>query len=209
METPLISVSYNAITAASPPGYGPHKKEIPVCPYPFDMLSVIRGQVTPREAFDRYHQAVYRFVYRLTAREDLAEDITQECFLAFVRAPGRYDRARGSVKTYLFAIARHLALKQYRDDRQHEPLDGEGPARGAPDGAWEVSSAVAAAVAELPQLQQEALILFEYEGFTLEEIAGIVGADAGTVKSRLHRARERLRRRLSAYREVANENGTV
>jgi len=165
--------------------------------------------VTPREAFDRYHQAVYRFVYRLTAREDLAEDITQECFLAFVRAPQRYDRTRGSVKTYLFAIARHLALKQYRDDRQHERLDGEEIAGAAPDGAWEISYAVARAVGDLPALQQESLILFEYEGFTLEEIAEVVSTDVGAVKSRLHRARERLRRSLAAYREVGNENGTV
>jgi RNA polymerase sigma-70 factor (ECF subfamily) len=165
--------------------------------------------VTPREAFDRYHQAVYRFAYRLTAREDLAEDITQECFLAFVRAPQRYDRTRGTVKTYLFSIARHLALKQYRDGRELAGLDGEEAAVVEPDGAWEISSAVARAVGDLPALQQECLILFEYEGFTLEEIADVVSADVGTVKSRLHRARERLRHSLAAYREVGNENGTV
>jgi RNA polymerase sigma-70 factor (ECF subfamily) len=68
---------------------------------------------------------------------------------------------------------------------------------------------VAAAVAELPQLQQEALILFEYEGATLEEIAQIVGADVGTVKSRLHRARERLRRALAPYRKAGNAHGTI
>lgn len=165
--------------------------------------------VTPREAFNRYHQAVYRFAYRLTAREDLAEDIAQECFLAFVRAPQRYDRTRGTVKTYLFSIARHLALKQYRDGREHVQLDGEDAAAVAPDGAWEISSAVARAVGALPQLQQECLILFEYEGFTLEEIAAVVGADVGAIKSRLHRARERLRQTLAAYREVGNENGSV
>ena len=160
--------------------------------------------MTPREAFDTYHQAVYRFVYRLTGREDLAEDITQECFLAFVRAPERYDRARGTVKTYLFGIARHLALKQYRDDREHAQLDDGDVATVEAEGGWEVAAAVARAVGELPQLQQETLILFEYEGFTLEEVAGVVGADVGTVKSRLHRARERLRRSLAAYREVGN-----
>jgi RNA polymerase sigma-70 factor (ECF subfamily) len=46
-------------------------------------------------------------------------------------------------------------------------------------------------------LQREAVVLFEYEGFTLDEIAKLVGADVGTVKSRLHRARERLRRVLA------------
>jgi len=164
--------------------------------------------VTPREAFDRYHQSVYRFAYRLTAREDLAEDITQECFLAFVRNPQRYDRSRGSVKTYLFAIARRLALKQYRDERGCAPLTGHEIAAES-GGAWELSSAVARAVAELPQLQRETVILFEYEGFTLAEIAEVVSADVGAIKSRLHRARENLRRSLAAYREVGNENGAI
>jgi RNA polymerase sigma-70 factor (ECF subfamily) len=71
--------------------------------------------VTPEDAFDQYSQAVYSFLYRLTRREDLAEDLTQEAFLAFVRAPERFDPARGNAKTYLFSIARNLALKQYRD----------------------------------------------------------------------------------------------
>jgi RNA polymerase sigma-70 factor (ECF subfamily) len=151
---------------------------------------------------------VYRFAYRLTAREDLAEDITQECFLAFVRNPQRYDRSRGSVKTYLFAIARRLALKPYRDERGCAPLTGHEIAAES-GGAWELSSAVARAVAELPQLQRETVILFEYEGFTLAEIAEVVSADVGAIKSRLHRARENLRRSLAAYREVGNENGAI
>lgn len=77
----------------------------------------------PEDAFDQYSQAVYSFLYRLTRREDLAEDLTQEVFLAFVRAPHRFDPARGTSKTYLFSIARNLALKQYRDHRVEEMWD--------------------------------------------------------------------------------------
>jgi RNA polymerase sigma-70 factor (ECF subfamily) len=73
----------------------------------------------------------------------------------------------------------------------------------------DVAAAVASAVAELPVLQREALVLFQYEGATLEEIARIAGADVGTVKSRLHRARERLRRVLAAYRKVGNAHGSL
>jgi DNA-directed RNA polymerase specialized sigma24 family protein len=54
----------------------------------------------------------------------------------------------------------------------------------------------------LPDLQREALILFEYEGFQLSEIAQIVKADIGVVKSRLHRAREGLKRALAPQRKV-------
>ncbi|HWQ55505.1 MAG TPA: RNA polymerase sigma factor [Bryobacteraceae bacterium] len=166
--------------------------------------------MTPQKAFDQYHEAVYRFAYRLTGRPDLAEDITQECFLVLVRSPQRYDPARAGMKTFLFAIARNLALKEHRDYGGEQALDdADIPAATVPRESLEVSSAVAAAVAALPQLQREALILFEYEGVTIEEIAEIVAANVGTVKSRLHRARERLRRALAPYRNVGNTHGTV
>jgi RNA polymerase sigma-70 factor (ECF subfamily) len=66
--------------------------------------------------------------------------------------------------------------------------------------AAEVSEAVQAALDLLPPLQREAIVLFEFEELSLEETAAVVGADIGTVKSRLHRARERLRRSLAGYR---------
>ncbi len=61
----------------------------------------------------------------------------------------------------------------------------------------ERSQAVARAVASLPPLQREALILFEYEDLSLEEIARATGSETGAVKARLHRAREALRRQLA------------
>ncbi len=161
--------------------------------------------MTPEQAFDQYHQSVFRFAYRLTRRSELAEDIAQECFLTFLRSPGRFDSARGTVKTYLFAIARNLALKHYRDTREVEPLDEIPTERFSPD----LAAAVEQAVASLPSLQQEAIVLFEYEGFTLEEIAEVAGADVGTIKSRLHRGRERLKRVLAPYRKPEKVHGTA
>jgi RNA polymerase sigma-70 factor (ECF subfamily) len=155
---------------------------------------------TPEQLFDEHHQAVFRFVYRLTRRQDLAEDLTQECFLAYMRAPERFDAGRGSAKTYLFAIARNLTLKQYRDHRAEAPLEGDRFAEGDPARGVALSIAVELAIAALPHLQQEALILFAYEGFTLEEIAGVTGSEVGTVKSRLYRARENLKRSLAPYK---------
>jgi RNA polymerase sigma-70 factor (ECF subfamily) len=163
--------------------------------------------MTPQQAFDQYHQHVYGFAYRLTRRADVAEDLTQECFLALVRAPQRFDPARGSMKTYLFGIARNLALKHYRDHSTEESLDEDAFASPDSRTAIEVGAAVEAAIAALPPLQQEALILFEYSGLTLEETACVVQAEVGTVKARLHRARANLRRVLSPYRKVANAHG--
>jgi RNA polymerase sigma-70 factor (ECF subfamily) len=162
--------------------------------------------VTPQRAFDEYHQPVFRFAYRLTRRQDVAEDLTQECFLALIRAPQRFDEARGNLKTYLFSITRNLALKFYRDEASEGTLEAAGEPSGDPMPSIDVSSAVAQAIAALPPLQHEAVILFEYEGFSLQEIADVVGADVGTVKSRLHRARERLRRALAPYRTQAKED---
>jgi RNA polymerase sigma-70 factor, ECF subfamily len=170
----------------------------------------MKAKVKIDDAFDQYHQAVFDFVYRLMHCTDLAEDITQECFLALVRAPERFDPGRASLKVYLFGIARNLALKNYRDQRMAEPLESLAAEFSTdPRPTLEISSAVGDAIAGLPHLQQEALVLFQYEGLALGEIAQIVGTDVGTVKSRLHRARERLRRELAPYRNVGGVHGTV
>lgn len=139
----------------------------------------------------------------MVGQAELAEDITQECFLVIIREPQRYDAHRGDIKTYLFSIARNLAFKRYRDD--HGALQADEDRAGSiADRTMdqELSVVVAQMVSQLPDLQREALILFEFEGFQLNEISQIVNADVGVVKSRLHRARERLKRVLGPYRKV-------
>jgi RNA polymerase sigma-70 factor (ECF subfamily) len=124
----------------------------------------------------------------------------QECFLAFVRTPERYDPARGTVKTFLFSIARNLTLKHYRDHSAEDRFEEDNlPRPFDPRQSLDASAAVNAALAALPPLQREAIVLFELGGCTLQDIAHIVGADGGTVKSRLHRARARRRRTLAVY----------
>lgn len=167
--------------------------------------------MTPQEAFDQYHQPVFRFLYRMTRRPEVAEDLTQETFLAMLRAPGRFDAARGSVRAFLFGIARNLALKEFRDGRAEQPWEDEDDLPAAPDPrpGIEVGAAVAEAIEALAPLQREALILFEYEGLTLEEIATVSAANVGTVKSRLHRARERLKRALGPLANRGRVHGAV
>ncbi|HTA46616.1 MAG TPA: RNA polymerase sigma factor [Bryobacteraceae bacterium] len=96
--------------------------------------------VAPDRAFDLYHRAVYSFAYRLTHRPAVAEDLTQECFLATLRAPHRYDPARASLKVQLFSIARNLALKQYHDDlAERQIAESEDLAATDPERSIEVS----------------------------------------------------------------------
>jgi RNA polymerase sigma-70 factor (ECF subfamily) len=157
--------------------------------------------------YERYRDAIYRFAYRLLGSSALAEDVTHDCFLGLLRRPRAFDPARASLRTYLYAAARNLALKQFRRPRvevtleelQSEPraADAQQPLRQLL--AAELSEAVRRAVVNLPPLQREALVLFEYEGLSLAEVASVVEADVGTVKARLARARENLRRQLAPY----------
>src|SRR5512146_3110555 len=149
--------------------------------------------------YDRYRTPLYRFAWRLTASAATAEDVVQECWVVALQ-PKRFEADRGSLRAYLFGVARDLAFARLRVSGREcdETLDAE--AAGGPFEdvlAAERSEAVARAVAALPPLQREAVILFEYEDLSLEEIAAGAGVEVGAVKARLHRARETLRRRLA------------
>ena len=149
-----------------------------------------------------YHQhrsSVFQFAWRLTGSQSQAEDVTQECFLALVRGTS-FDGDRGGLRTYLFGIARNLVLRRLRISEREasEAADTAAPIDVIGDLlAAERSELLACAIAKLPVLQREALALFTFEELSLDEIAKIAGVDAGTVKSRLHRARESLRSALA------------
>ena len=152
-------------------------------------------------AFDQHKDAVYRFAWRMSGSPAAAEDITQDVFVGLLRHPGRFDPSRGTLRAFLLGMARNLALKRWRAEHRYEPLDDDQVTavpidldRGA------VGDGVGRAVRALVPLQREVIILAEYEGLTLAEIARAVDADVGTVKSRLHRARENLRRMLAPLR---------
>ena len=145
--------------------------------------------------YERHRTPVFRFAYRLLGSVQQAEDVTHDCFLALIRRPNGYQADRASLRTYLCAAARNLAFKQFRrqgiETVMEDPPDPERQLLES-----ERAEEVRRAVATLPPLQREALILFEYMEMPLSEVAATVGADVGTVKSRLHRARGRLRRIL-------------
>jgi RNA polymerase sigma-70 factor (ECF subfamily) len=147
----------------------------------------------------------------------MAEDITHDCFLSLIRRPENFDPARGSLKTYLYSAARNLSLKHFRNTGREaavEEFDEEPsiPVREQPLGRMldeELSLKVREAIFSLPPLQREALVLFEYEGLALSEIASVLGTEVGAVKARLHRARERLRKTLWPYLNSSREIVTL
>jgi RNA polymerase sigma-70 factor (ECF subfamily) len=157
--------------------------------------------------YQRYRDPTFRFAYRILGSAEQAEDITQDCFLSLIKNPGSFKAHRGSLRTYLYAAARNLAFKRFRRS-EVEVSGGEsegmivGSGRDEPLReilAAELSGAVRKALDQISPLQREVVVLFEYEEQSLAEIAAIVGADVGTVKSRLYRGRECLRRELAPY----------
>jgi RNA polymerase sigma-70 factor (ECF subfamily) len=161
---------------------------------------------------------VFRFAYRLTGFAEAAEDITHDCFLSVLQHPARFDQARASLRTYLCAAARNLALKHFRQkDREtiFEHLSAEPVSERAAEQPLrrlleeEKADIVRRAINDLPPLQREALVLFEYEDFALAEIAAIAGADVGTIKARLYRARQQLKQVLAPYFKLSEEAATL
>ena len=165
------------------------------------------------ELYERYREPIFRFAYRLLGSVEVAEDVTHDCFLSLIRKPENYRPERASLKTYLYAAARNLALKHFRDQGRETGLDEvseepkessrRGPLRKVLD--EELATQVREAILSLPPLQREAVILFEYEGLSLNEVAAVAGTDAGAIKARLYRAREGLRRMLRPYLEGNQE----
>jgi RNA polymerase sigma-70 factor (ECF subfamily) len=151
-----------------------------------------------REAYGQHKDMLYRFARRMTGSPAVAEDVVQDCFLMLWRNSVAYDRERGTLRSFLIGVTRNLALKRLSRERTFDELEDGSAICGSIDPAGrEQGETVEQAVAALPPLQREAVILAEYEGMTLEEIAQATGAELAAVKSRLHRARENLRRSLA------------
>lgn len=152
-------------------------------------------------AWHGHKDPIYRFAWRMTGAPSIAEDVLQEVFLALLSTPDRFDSRRSSLRTFLLAVARNQVRKRWEKERRWDALDDhEFEAAPVDPLAGEIADLVGSAVQSLPPLQREALVLFEYEEMSLEEIARIVDAEVGAIKSRLNRARENLRLMLSPLR---------
>jgi RNA polymerase sigma-70 factor (ECF subfamily) len=169
------------------------------------VLQAIAGQ---REAFleiyHRHHAGIFRFARAMTGSTAAAEDVTQEVFLALLRELTRFDAARGSLATYLYAIARNMSRQRLRKDRRFvtldDPPDGETPAGDDPAVTMlqsETVTRVRRFIQRLSSRYREVLILCDLQGVTYEEASRILNTPVGTVRSRLHRARMQLAERLA------------
>jgi RNA polymerase sigma-70 factor, ECF subfamily len=154
--------------------------------------------------FARHHVRVYRFVLRFVRDESLTEDLISEVFLDVWRQASRFER-RSSVGTWLLAIGRHKALSALRG-RRSESL-GEEQAAAIEDPGDDPEMAVQKkdkseilrdCLNGLSAEHREIIDLVYYHEKSVEEVAGIVGIPANTVKTRMFYARKRLSELLKA-----------
>ena len=156
--------------------------------------------------FRRYQGPVYRFVRQMGGSADTAEDVTQEVFIALMESSGRFDAERGSLKVYLYGIARNLLRRRIRKQTTHpevelaQLLETAPAAAAAPDALAyleraEALTALRRAIVSLPPHYREVIVLCELHELRYEDAALIVNCPLGTIRSRLSRARRVLTRR--------------
>ncbi|WSY48245.1 RNA polymerase sigma factor (plasmid) [Embleya sp. NBC_00888] len=155
------------------------------------------------DLFDRHARAVHNHLFRRTASWADAEDLTSAAFLHAWRMRSEVVLHHDSALPWLFAVARNLAANSGRALQRHQALRARLPAPvPSPDHADEVAArlddertmaALLRAVAELPDRDREVLELCVWSGLDHQAAAAVLGVAVGTVKSRLHRARARLR----------------
>jgi RNA polymerase sigma-70 factor (ECF subfamily) len=173
-----------------------------------DLMQLVReGDAEAFEViYERHSTAAFSLAYRMTGRRGAAEDVVQEAFLSLWRSGARYDRTRGSVRTWVLGIVHHRAIDALRrsmvHDRRRASDEGieerfEAGERTDVEAARRQEAAeVRTALAELPDDQGKAIELAYFGGFSHSEIASMLDMPIGTVKGRIRLGLQKLRGRL-------------
>jgi RNA polymerase sigma-70 factor (ECF subfamily) len=164
--------------------------------------------------------AIFRFALQMSGSPAVAEDITQEVFLALLRDGCGYDPDRGTLSGYLFGIARKLLLRQMERGRVDVPLESDAEEAALPELAVEENAledlthregieALRRAIGTLPRRYREVVVLCDLEEVDYADAAIVLGCPIGTVRSRLHRARALLLDKLNQERHPRPSVGTL
>jgi RNA polymerase sigma-70 factor (ECF subfamily) len=173
------------------------------------MQLVMRGQAAAFELiYERHAQAAFSLAYRMAGSRGVAEDVVQESFLSIWRSGARYERARGSVRTWVLGIVHHRAIDALRRSHVHERrrASDEGLEEKLETGErtdveaarHEEAAAVRAALGHLPSEQSQVIELAYFGGFTHTEIAAMLETPVGTIKGRMRLGLEKMRHALGA-----------
>ena len=161
--------------------------------------------------YDRHGGAAFSLAYRMVGKRAVAEDIVQEAFLSIWRSKVRYEREKGSVRTWVLGIVHHRTIDALRRNLVHERrrasaegLEERQEAKELTDveaARREEAREVRAALQSLPGEQSRVIELAYYGGFTHTQIAEMLDMPVGTVKGRMRLGLEKMRRELTG--EVA------
>jgi RNA polymerase sigma-70 factor (ECF subfamily) len=173
-----------------------------------DLMQLVqRGDPRAFElVYDRHSGAAFSLAYRMVGRGNVAEDVVQEAFLSIWRSGARYERARGSVRTWVLGIVHHRAIDQLRrssvhakrrasDEGLEERLES-GERTDVEVARRDEAQAIRTAMESLPPEQSHVIELAYFGGFTHTEIADILETPVGTVKGRMRLGLEKLRHSL-------------
>ncbi len=156
--------------------------------------------------FNSYYADLYCFARRMLFSHEKAEDIAQETILRFVR--DKSGRLNGEpARKWLFVVARNLCISDLRSSSKNReiPIENHERASGSDPSVDiledERNKKIEQALSQLSDDMREIIILREYEGMNYREISGIINCPAGTVKSRLARARTELQKLLAPFME--------
>jgi RNA polymerase sigma-70 factor, ECF subfamily len=173
-----------------------------------------------RALYRQFQGPVYRFALHMSGSATIAEDATQEVFMTLIEKRSHFDAARGSLRAYLLGTARHILLHRFERERRFVALPHEDDANGNGSAAKALERAappvppvdmvrtqsierVRAAVLSLPAEYRETVVLCDLQEFSYEEAAAALDCPIGTVRSRLHRARNLLAEKLKEIAEPA------
>ncbi|HEX2087387.1 MAG TPA: sigma-70 family RNA polymerase sigma factor [Solirubrobacteraceae bacterium] len=157
-----------------------------------------RGEEAARALYRTYAGELYGFALNRLGDRGLAEEVVQDVFMRVWRHAGEYDAARGSVRTWLYGIARNAIVDRERHRSRRPPLaahepEGEGAAPDEPIERALLRWQVQAALERLTPEHREVVRLAHLGGLSVKEIADLTGLPAGTVKSRTYYALQNLR----------------
>ena len=167
-----------------------------------------------KEVFSRYHEKVYRVAYGVVKNRADALDIVQEVFVNVFRSIKNF-KGKSSFYTYIYRTAMNTAIDYSRKVKRFPTSSIDEKGGQASDGAEkrpdsilldkELDEKLSAAMAKLPKDQKAAIIYRDLEGLSYQEMAEVMGCNIGTVMSRLHYARKRMRELLKDYLKEGGE----
>ncbi len=178
-------------------------------PDPHVIRAAKAGDLQAFEALVRRYQAdVYRFVLHLARDPTLAEDITQDAFVRAFRFLKRY-RGDSRFTTWLLSITRNCVHDEFRRAGRRLRLNENVSSHEVPEVRVDSGAGIEVreALATLPHELLEAVVIIDMFGFSYREAAQLTGTPEGTLKSRAHRARERLVSILGPHSEERADEG--